>query len=117
MNNDSEFAPTGIAHQGLNDEAQSLQEEGMSADDAMRVAASTMDGAGNNSQGTVESMQTCYDLQGKLVKGLTGDDRPRERRDEFAKNEEQRHEAAETGVDEAEQWLKEHDPNYGKKKS
>ena len=113
MNDNSEFAPTDIACRGLNAEAERLQkEEDLSPDEAMRVAASTMAGAGDNPQGTVESMQTCFDLEGKPVKGLTGDDNPIERKDEFAKNEEERHQAAEEGVDEAEQWLKEHDPNY-----
>lgn len=115
MTDFSEFAPTDIAYQGLRSEAERLQrEEGLSPDEAMRVAASTMAGAGDNPQGTVESMQTCFDLEGKPVKGLTSDDIPVGRTDKFAKNIERRYRAAEIGVDEAERWLMEHDPNYGK---
>lgn len=114
MTDYSEFAQTNIGGKGLKDEAEALIDEGMSETDALRTAATTMDGAGDNPNGTVESMQTCFDLEGMPVKGLTSDDIPRDRKDEFAKNEEDRHAAADAGKDEAEEWLKKNDPEYFK---
>jgi hypothetical protein len=110
----SELAPTSIAIKGLVDEKNALIEEGVSETDALRMAATTMDGAGDNRRGTVESLQTCYDLGGKEVKGLTGKDIPEERHDEYAENEEARHSAADAGEDEAAKWLRENDPSYKK---
>jgi hypothetical protein len=102
-----EFAHTDLAEQALRDEAKKLQdEEGLSADDAMRVAAATMDGAGDHEGKTVESMQTCMDLFGKPVKGLSGDDIPEERSDKYAVSEVKRHEAADRNMDLTALWLK-----------
>jgi hypothetical protein len=114
MTDYSEFAPTDIASKGLNDESKALMDEGMSETDALRSAATTMDGAGDNPHGTVESMQTCLDLEGNPVNGLTSNDVPMKRNDEFADNEEKRHEAADAGKDEAAEWLRKNDPNYFK---
>ncbi len=114
MTDYSEFAQTNIGGKGLKDEAEALIDEGMSETDALRTAATTMDGAGDNPDGTVESVQTCFDLQGNPVEGLTSDDIPRERTDEFSKSEAERHYAADEGKDEAEEWLKKNDPEYFK---
>lgn len=108
----SEFAHTDVARKGISDEVKKLMEEGVSESDAVRMAASTLDGAGDNPEGTVESVQTCLDIEGRSVVGLTGDDVPIGRKDEYGKNEEQRHAAAESGVDEAEAWLRKNDPEY-----
>jgi hypothetical protein len=112
MNDNSEFAPTDIACKGINDEVKELIDEGMSETDAIRQAASTMDGAGDNPQGTVESVQTCFTLDRKPVKGLTGSDSPSERKDEFASTQRARQKSAEKGKDEAAEWLRQNDPNY-----
>jgi len=116
MTDYSEFAPTKYASEGLKNEVKRLVDEGLTEAEALRVAASTMSGAGNNPGGTVESVQTCMDIGGKCVPGLTGDDSPVERTDPFAATEVKRHEDANKGIDEAAQWLKEHDPNYAKER-
>jgi len=113
MTDYSEFAPTKIAHEGIQDEVKRLmKDEGMSESDALRVAASTMSGAGDNPAGTVESVQTCTDLEGRSVPGLTGDDVPSKRTDPYAETEGIRHKKAEAGQDEADEWLKKNDPKY-----
>lgn len=113
MTDYSEFSITKIASEGLKREAERLiKEEGLSETDALRSAASTMDGAGDNPDGTVESVQTCTDLEGNPVAGLTSDDNPTERTDSFAASEEKRQEMADRGKDEAAEWLRQNDPNY-----
>gem|GEM_PF-6032055 len=115
MTDYNEFAPTKIAAEGLRDEVNRLmKEDGLSQSDALRVAASTMSGAGDNPRGTVESVQTCTDIGGKTVCGVTGDDIPEERQDPYAATEEQRHDLADKGKDEAAEWLRQNDPNYFK---
>lgn len=83
-------------------------------EEAVRIAAATLDGAGEGV--TVESMQTCRDLGGNKVAGLTTDDSVTFRVDPFGETESFRAEEAEQGVDDAEKWLREHDSNYAKKK-
>ena len=115
MTDYSEFSPTRIAGEGLHNEVKKLmKEEGLSEADALRVAASTMDGAGDNPRGTVDSVQTCRDIGGKPIKGLTGSDGPSERTDFFSETEEKRHEMADKGRDAAAKWLRQNDPNYKK---
>jgi hypothetical protein len=111
MTDYSEFAPSKIAGVGLRDEVKKLmKEDGLSESEALRVAASTMSGAGDNPSGTVESVQTCTDLEGRAVPGLTGDDIPAKRNDSFAKTEAERHDLADKGKDEAAEWLRNNDP-------
>lgn len=116
MTDYSEFAPTKIAGEGLRDEVEKLmKEDGLSEAEALRVAASTMRGAGDNPRGTVESVQTCTDIGGRTVCGVTGDDIPEQRQDPFAKTEAERHDLADRGKDEAAEWLRQNDPNYLKR--
>ncbi len=117
MTDYSEFAPNKYAAEGLRKEVEELMDEGRTEAEALREAATVMSGAGDNPKGgTVEAIQTCYALGGNPVKGLTGDDAPLDRNDEFAKNEEERHAAADAGVDDAEAWLMQNDPEYFKRK-
>ena len=92
------------ARKGIFDEAKRLEEEGMSPVDAMRVAAATMDGAGEGA--TVESMQTCRDLFGEVVPGLTTDDSNEPRSDRYSRTEAKRHSRADSGTDLTALWLK-----------
>ena len=102
-----DFAHTELAEQALRNEARILvEEEGLSEDDAMRVAAATMDGAGDHVGQTVESIQTCMDLFGKPVKGLSTSDIPNRRGDEYAASEAKRHEAADKKMDSGALWIK-----------
>ncbi len=99
-----EFAHTKVAEQALKTEARQLIEErGVSENDAMVIAAATMDGAGEGE--TVESMQTCRNLFGEPVKGLTTDDIPERRQDEYAATEAERHASAEENKDLGALWL------------
>ena len=113
MTDYNEFAPTKFAAEGLKQEAEKLmKEEGLSQEEALRVAASTMSGAGDNPSGTVESVQTCTDIGGRSVVGVTGDDIPEARLDPYAKTEQIRHQKARQGVDDAAEWLRKNDPKY-----
>lgn len=88
-----------------------------SPEDAIRMAAATLDGAGDREGATVESIQTCRDLGGQEVRGLTTNDTVKGREDKFARDETDRARAADLGVDDAEAWLKKNDPIYrGKRK-
>ena len=117
MSDYSEFAPTEISRKGLENEIKRLmREEGLTESEAMRVAASTIDGAGDNPLGTVESVQTCMDITGRPVRGVTGRDSATERTDTFSRTAEKRRTEAEAGIDEAEEWLRKNDPEYGKHK-
>ncbi len=99
------FSHSEYSEAGLLEEARKLEEEGADPNDAMVIAAATMDGAGDNPKGTVESMQTCRTLFGEAVKGLTTSDIPRGRQDEFAESEGERHTNAEENKDLGALWL------------
>ncbi|KKT48249.1 MAG: hypothetical protein UW41_C0036G0007 [Candidatus Collierbacteria bacterium GW2011_GWC2_44_18] len=100
----TEFTHSVKAEKGLRDEAARLvREDGLSENDALLAAAMTMDGAGEGE--TVESMQTCRNLFKEAVPGLTTDDIPFARNDEFARSQSKRHKQAERGVDLASIWL------------
>lgn len=101
------YSHTELGQDAILKEAKRLEaEDGLSPDDAIRVAAATMDGAGDHEGETVESMQTCMDLFGKPVKGLSTSDIPVSRKDKYAATEARRHEAADRNVDPAAMWLK-----------
>lgn len=108
------LANTELAEKALLTEASRLFEQGEvnSFEDGLRVAASTIRGAADRPGGTVESVQTCTNLQKEAVRGLTTADTVTARRDELADSEDTRAQLAEKGSDEAEKWLKENDPNY-----
>lgn len=116
-NRSFEFAHTELAENALKNYAARLQEEdGIDPNDAMRMAATVMDGAGDREGATVESVQTCMDLLKKPVRGLSGDDNALTRRDEFANSARLRHFLARRNLDLAGFWLKlvEMDPVEGK---
>lgn len=112
-----DFAHTELAEMALNEFAARLQkEDGIDANDAMRMAATLMDGAGDREGATVESVQTCMNLLKKPVAGLSGDDNALARRDEFASSARLRHFLATRNLDLAGFWLKliEMDPVEGR---
>ena len=111
-----EFAHTALAQEATFREARRLvDDEGVSWNDAMRAAATTLDGAADHPGKTVESVQTCTDLERNPIMGVSGDDIPEARNDPFGSSERKRHEEAELGLDEAAGWLKKHDPKNTKK--
>ncbi|KKT39933.1 hypothetical protein A3K29_03890 [Candidatus Collierbacteria bacterium RIFOXYB2_FULL_46_14] len=112
-----DFAHTELAEEALRNYAGRLQsEDGIEANDAMRMAATVMDGAGDREGATVESVQTCMDLLKKPVRGLSSDDNALSRRDEFADSARLRHFLARRNMDLAGFWLKlvEMDPGLGR---
>ncbi|EKD53611.1 MAG: hypothetical protein ACD_61C00007G0021 [uncultured bacterium] len=117
MESSLDFAHTELAEKALGDYARRLQEEdGINANDAMRMAATVMDGAADREGATVESVQTCMNLLKKPVRGLSGDDNALARRDEFADTARLRHFLASRNMDLAGFWMKliEMDPIEGR---
>lgn len=104
-----EFTHSDVAEKGLRDFADELESEGINPNDALRMAASVMDGAGDRSGATVESVQTCMDLLRKPVSGLSGDDNADTRRDEYSESARKRHFLARKELDMGGIWLKLYD--------
>ena len=102
------LAHSPLAERALMREAQRLFDSGEveSLVDGLRRACSTMDGAGNKRGETVESVQTCTDLFGEKVPGLTAPDTITPRTDKLARSETARRRRAEAGKDEAARWLR-----------
>lgn len=113
------LAHTRIADKAIADLVSELMADGTASSEAeaIRIACATMDGAGEREGATVESMQTCRDLLGESVPGLTTEDGVEGRKDKFAQTKDTRAEKAEEGKDTAESWLRENDPGYRKSKS
>lgn len=74
-------------------------------DEAIRIACATMDGAGDRKGMTVESIQTCMNLEGRPVPGLSTDDGLAERLDGYAGTVADRRERANNGTDAASLWM------------
>jgi hypothetical protein len=97
------------SNRAMREEIQNLMDnEGMSYEQAAFAAAATLDGAGELA--TVNSIQTCTDIGGNPIPGLSGPDAAVCRLDENVATEVKRRRAAEKGQDEAALWLEEHDP-------
>ena len=111
---EGEISYSSLTRKAILKEAERLLKEGVVSDwsEALRIAAATLDGTGEDV--TVEGIQTCRDIGGKPVSGLTTNDSPRKRTDEFSKSVEERAKKAEKGKDLAEEWLRKNDPEYNK---
>lgn len=92
---------------------QFASEFGISFEEALVIAAATMDGVSED-EFTVQGVITCRDLKGGFVPGLTTRDTVEDRIDGFAKSETLRRLAAENGEDAAAKWLAEHDSDLTK---
>lgn len=113
----TEFAHTELADQALRDYAKRLElEDGIDPNDAMRMAATVMDGAADRPGATVESVHTCMNLFKRPVNGLSGDDNSLARLDEFASDARLRHFLARKNCDMAGIWLQlfDMDPKEGR---
>lgn len=114
MERQCRLAHTDLAERALILEAERLLQEGIvdTFEDGLRVAAATLDGAGDRSGSTVESVQTCTDLGRRPVRGLSCNDRVTVRLDEGWESAEERNAQAESGGDDVEAWLRANDPKY-----
>lgn len=83
---------------------QLMDEEGYSWNDASYIAAVEIDGASDEGL-TVESIQTCKDLFGESIRGVSGDDSVKKRQDPFLRSEKRRDFLASIGVDEGGDFL------------
>ena len=110
------IAHTRLATDAIYRCAEDLLRDGTAStpEEAVRIACATLDGAGDHEGWTVESMQTCTDLEGRPVREMSTNDCVDGREDEFSDNELLRHEVADMGGDVAERWLEKNDSEYRK---
>lgn len=95
------------ANEAMNTAIDQLMAEGWSAGAAAYEAAATLEGAGETA--TVNSIQTCTELGGIPVPGLTGTDSVTCRLDEHSKTQSRRLLAANLGFDAAAIFILKHD--------
>lgn len=108
------IAHTKLASDAIYRCAEDLLRDGTAStpEEAVIIACATLDGAGDHKGWTVESVQTCTDLEGRPVAGMSTNDCTDIREDEFSDNELLRQEMADLGGDEAEKWLRRNDDKY-----